>query len=504
MVFNSFKYLIFFPIVLLCYYVMPHRMRNPWLLIASYFFYACYSIKYVGILLIATVVTYFAALVISPSDPEAKISRKSNGGGREQTFNNKTVLIISLVFMIGMLFVFKYTGFAIRNINRLLHIIGFKELAIVSIVMPVGISFFTFQTVGYLVDVYKGKYAAERNFINYALFVSFFPQLLSGPIGRGGDLLPQYRKIRKFDLDNIINGGLSFLWGLFLKLVISDRAALLVNTVYDDFHSYTGMAIILATVMYGLQLYTDFQGYSLMAAGSGEMLGIRLQKNFEQPYFSMSIKEFWRRWHMSLSSWLRDYIYFPLGGSRCSTLRKYYNLMMTFFISGVWHGSQWSFIAWGLLHGFYQVMGEILKPFREGLIKKLSINTETTLYKASRMVMTFIMVDFAWLFFRANGFMNALRMIKQAILNFHLLSLMEGGIYSLGLDKPNFSLLMLCTAFLFVVDLATYNGISVSGWFRKQNLVFKDVIIALSILAIMLFGIWGNAYDAASFIYFQF
>ena len=207
---------------------------------------------------------------------------------------------------------------------------------------------------------------------------------------------------------------------------------------------------------------------------------------------------------MSLSSWLRDYIYFPLGGSRCSTLRKYYNLMMTFFISGVWHGSQWSFIAWGLLHGFYQVMGEILKPFREGLIKKLSINTETTMYKVFRMVMTFIMVDFAWLFFRANGFMNALRMIKQAILNLHPLSLMEGGIYSLGLDKPNFGLLMLCTAFLFVIDLATYNGINVSGWFRKQNIVFKDVIIALSILSIMLFGIWGNAYDAASFIYFQF
>ena len=372
------------------------------------------------------------------------------------------------------------------------------------IVLPVGISFFTFQSVGYLIDIYKNKYEAERSFINYALFVSFFPQLLSGPIGRGDKLLPQYKETRLPHIGDLLKGGEHFLWGLFLKLVIADRAAILVNTVYGDFRSYTGLVIVFATIIYGLQIYADFDGYSHMAVGSAKMLGIELPENFDTPYLSASIKEFWRRWHISLSTWLRDYVYFSVGGGRVSRLRKYFNLMLTFFVSGIWHGAKWSFIAWGLLHGFYQVTGELLMPIRKKLCDILRVNTEADSFKICRMIITFGLADFAWLFFRADGLMNALRMIKRIIFEFHPLSLLGGNVYKLGLDEKNFRLLMYASLVLLVVDICKYRGIDLKEKFLKQSWLFRELAVITAILFIIVYGVWGNAYNAASFIYFKF
>ena len=336
------------------------------------------------------------------------------------------------------------------------------------------------------------------------MFVSFFPQLLSGPIGRGDGLLPQYKTAKHLHADNLICGGEHFIWGLFLKLVIADRAALLVDTVYNDFYSYTGLQIIFATIIYGLQIYADFDGYTHMAIGSARMLGIRLPENFDTPYLSSSIKEFWRRWHMSLSTWLRDYVYFSVGGSRCGRLRRYFNIMLTFFVSGIWHGASWSFVAWGLLHGFYQVIGDILMPIRLKLCRIFKVNVEADSFKICRMIITFGLADFAWLFFRADGFMTALRMCKRIIFELHPLSLLGDKIYNLGLDEKNFRLLMYAAIVLLVTDICKYRGIDLKEKFLTQNWLFKEIAVIIGILFIFVYGVWGNAYDAASFIYFQF
>ena len=364
MVFNSLQFLIFFPIVLVLYYVVPNRWKNIWLLFASYIFYACWNIKYCVLLLVCTMITYFTAFIVD----KLKI----------KTVLCKQIFFWGLFCVFGILAGYKYTNFMIENINALFRLSGLRiSFQKLNIILPVGISFFTFQAAGYLIDVYQGKISVEKNFIEYALFVSFFPQLLSGPISRASAILPQYRKIRKFQYENLQKGFLLMIWGFFLKLVIADRAAMLVNTVYNEYIKYTGIAIVFATVIYGVQIYCDFWGYSSMAIGSAEMLGIELPNNFDTPYLSISIKEFWRRWHISLSSWLRDYVYFPLGGSRCSKMRKHLNVAITFLVSGLWHGAKWSFIAWGLLHGIYQIVGDLSISVRKKICEWSSVNTET-------------------------------------------------------------------------------------------------------------------------------
>ncbi len=490
MAFNSFQFLIFFPAVLLLYYVIPGKWKNVWLLLCSYFFYGCWNVHYCLLLLVCTLLSYFVAII---TEEAAK-----NSGFKKKIF------IMGVAVLVGMLSLYKYTNFVLQNLSDLLGRFGMSGLPRLDIVMPVGISFFTFQALGYLIDVYSGKIAAERSFVNYALFVSFFPQLLSGPIGRADKLLPQYRQARAFSYEKVRNGFLQLLWGLFLKLVISDRAAALVATVYGDFHSFTGMQIMFATIIYGVQIYCDFYGYSAMAIGAAKMLDIELPKNFDTPYLAASVQEFWRRWHMSLSTWLRDYIYFPLGGSRCSKRRHYINILIVFLVSGLWHGAKWSFVAWGLLHGVYQVLGNVFAPYRRKLCEKLGIRTDTSVFLLGRIVVTFALVDFAWLFFRADGFLNALRMCKRILLELHPLSLMNGRLYELGLDRMNFWLLGYGIGFLLLTDILRYRGVSLRAWFVQQNWLFRELAAVGGILFILVFGIWGNAYNASSFIYFQF
>ena len=299
-------------------------------------------------------------------------------------------------------------------------------------------------------------------------------------------------------------GFLTMTWGFFLKLCIADRAAVLVNTVYGAFESYSGIFLVFATAVYALQIYGDFAGYSYMAIGGAEMLGIHLPKNFDTPYFAQSVQEFWRRWHISLSSWFRDYVYIPLGGSRCASWKKYRNVLIVFLVSGLWHGALWTFVLWGAIHGFYQIFGGLTKPLREKALDVLRVNRQAASYKLFRMLITFLLVDLGWLFFRAEGLGTAAAMLKHIVTQLHPTDLVGQAFYTMGLDRQDIWALVLCTAVLILVDGLQYRGKDLKKWFASQNWLFRELALAAIILTIFIFGIWGNGFDASSFIYFKF
>lgn len=357
MLFNSINFLIFFPIVVLIYFLIPKRGRYLWLLAASYYFYMCWNVKYIVLILSSTLVTWIAGWFVFAWKEKAR---------------RKAVLGASLLFNLGLLFFFKYFDFFWENCGKALGILG-KSLPDkpFDVLLPVGISFYTFQALGYLFDVYRGKIEPERNFFRYALFVSFFPQLVAGPIERSDHLLQQMNhieEIKVWDYENIAHGLMQMVWGLFQKMVIADRVAILVDMVFNNYYIYGTVPLAMGAAGFGLQIYCDFASYSAIAIGAARVMGFDLMENFDTPYFSRSISEFWHRWHISLSSWFRDYLYIPLGGNRCSRLRKYGNLLITFMVSGLWHGAGWTFLAWGMLHGVYQILGDLSKGARISLV----------------------------------------------------------------------------------------------------------------------------------------
>lgn len=343
MLFNSYNFLIFFPIVTLIYYLIPHKIRYIWLLLASYYFYMCWNAKYALILLFSTGITYVSGLFIIRAD---KIK-----GDKKRTSSKKILVALSFLINVSILFLFKYFDFAVENINRVLSYLNIQVInPSFDVILPVGISFYIFQALSYTVDVYRGDVKVERNFLKYALFVSFFPQLVAGPIERSKNLLKQVHEKHYFDGQRVKDGLLLMIWGGFQKIVIADRVAIFVDTVFNKFPQYGGMYIVVAAVLFAFQIYCDFSGYSTIAIGAAKVMGFELMENFNAPYMSMSVAEFWRRWHISLSSWFRDYLYILLGGNRKGKLRKYINLMIVFIVSGLWHGAQWSFIVWGALN----------------------------------------------------------------------------------------------------------------------------------------------------------
>ncbi len=337
MVFNSIHFMIFFPIVVLGYFLITHKYRWIWLLAASLYFYMSWNPKFVILILTTIIITYLSGIGISKADKEKKLLKK------------KMFAIFSVVSNLTILFFFKYFDFVIDSINYLLGMINLKLLTpSFDVLLPVGISFYTFQALSYTIDVYrKENFKVERHLGKYALFVTFFPQLVAGPIERSENLISQFYEEHYFDYQRVKSGLLLMLWGLFEKIVIADRTAIIVNQVYNNLEQYTGFEIVVATIFFAVQVYCDFCGYSDIAIGAARVMGFHLMTNFRQPYFSQSIKEFWRRWHISLSSWLKDYVYIPLGGSRCSRVKKYRNLMITFLVSGLWHGANWTYVAWG-------------------------------------------------------------------------------------------------------------------------------------------------------------
>lgn len=492
MLFNSYQFLIFFPAVCLVYYLIPQKIRHFWLLIASYYFYMCWNAKYALLLLTSTVITYLSGLALGRIDPDNR--KKKN-----------LVVALSFVSNLGILFFFKYFNFFFSLLAQ-----GFAKAHIalnmpqVDVLLPVGISFYTFQALSYTMDVYRGQVKEERDFFRYALFVSFFPQLVAGPIERSKNLLHQLRAPKDFNLDDAFSGILLMIWGFFLKIVVADRIAKFVDTVYADPTAYDGTFLIIATILFAVQIYCDFAGYSTIAMGAAKILGIQLMENFDAPYISQSVADFWRRWHISLTSWFKDYLYIPLGGSRKGIVRKYINKMIVFLVSGLWHGASLSFVAWGGLNGLYQIAGEILMPVRTKISEALHIRRENHLIAFIRTLITFILVDFAWIFFRAGHMKDAITVIRQMVSVHDTGALFGCALFECGIDERNFLLMIITIGVLLITDILKRRGIVVRDMIAGQNALTKSVIIALSVLFIMTFGIYGPAYDAANFIYFQF
>lgn len=381
--------------------------------------------------------------------------------------------------------------------------------------MPVGISFYTLQALGYLIDVYRGDMDAEKNFLKYALFVSFFPQLVAGPIERSKNLLVQLRQPHSFSYENLRKGALLILYGLFLKMVIADRAAVIVDTVYQNSGVYPGFFIAVATIFFSIQIYCDFYGYSTIARGSALIMGIRLMDNFNAPYFSRSVKEFWRRWHISLSGWFRDYLYIPLGGNRRGKLKKEKNLLAVFAVSGLWHGASLAFVFWGILNGIYQVIEDVVEDIKAWLKKYLqrwqglSEKREDSIpqpfsRKLFQTVLTFLLITFAWLFFRAGELDRAMGLLAGMFSVNNWMILFDGSLYELGVARNYMNILMASILLLFAVDYQKYRGKDVADLFLRQGWWFRVSGIMLLLFTILLYGCYGELYDVQQFIYFQF
>ena len=494
MLFNSLTFFVFFAFVLLVFPVVPRRHRHLFLLAVSLYFYMGWSVKYVFLMLTSILTTFICGLML---DKAGSVKEKK--------------LAVAACFAVNLLilFFFKYANFALESLDAALVAFGFYPRRWrIDVLLPVGISFYTFQALGYIVDVYRGTIPAQKSLTRYALFVSFFPQLVAGPIERSKNLLDQIDALperKAYDWQSVKSGLTIMLWGYFMKMVIADRAAILVDTVYNSFWQYRSFGLTAATIAFAIQIYCDFASYSTIAIGASRVLGFSLMENFDTPYFSRSIKEFWRRWHISLSTWFRDYLYFPLGGSRCGVWRARLNVLIVFLVSGLWHGANWTFVAWGLLHGLYQVIGGLLAPLKERLNRRLGVNTQCFSHAAGQILITFALTCIAWIFFRAETISDALSILARIFTRPDPWAFFDGTIYTLGLSRPQMNILLCATGVLAAFDLVKYRtGKSVEAFLAVQNLWFRWAVLVMLFMAIVVFGMYGPAFDAQAFIYFQF
>ncbi len=490
MLFNSIEFLIFFPIVVIAYFVFPKCIRNYWLLICSYYFYMCWNPKYILLLIATTIVTYLSGLFLDV------VKRKKT---ESIQFLKKIIVAASFIINIGLLVYFKYIDFAINVWTDMAAKFGITVISpTFDIILPVGISFYIFQALSYTMDVYRDEIYAEKNIFRYALFVSFFPQLVAGPIERSKNLLKQLAKPGEFVYENVRNGLLTMLWGFFLKLVIADRCAVIVDNIFEDVSSYRGYELVVASVLFALQIYCDFMSYSTIAKGAAEVIGYSLMDNFDLPYFAVSIKDFWRRWHISLSSWLRDYLYIPLGGNRKGLIRKYVNILITFFVSGLWHGAAYTFVLWGLLHGLYQIIEDIMGR----LVKKASllkhINMQNPIMMIIRIPVTFVLVDVAWVLFRANTLADAMVVFNN--MWYDNWDNFKDGIFELGLNEVNIYMLLGSLVILFISSLMRRFGIKLRDWISSRLFVVRYACYWTAMIMIM----FSLDIEGKEFIYFQF
>ena len=471
--FISVTYLLFLLLVMFVYYVTPKNKQWIVLLVFSVIFYSCFSLTmWIGMLI--TAVTTYAY----------------TRWGK----HSKSLLIVTLILNVGIMFGLKTVTSGIGLIQS----IGIDRFAIF---LPVGISFYTLQTVAYMVDVYRGKIEPQNNFLKYLLFIIFFPQILQGPIPRYEDLGKQLYCGRSYDEKTVHSGLYLILWGFFQKMVIADRCNIVVNQIFQNYQSYDGFYFWIAGILYSLQLYTDFAGCVAIASGSAEVLGIQLPQNFNHPYFAVSIKDFWHRWHMSLSHFLRDYVYIPLGGNRKGTLRKWFHILITFGVSGVWHGIGTHFFAWGLLHGIYQVMGEILQPVKAFGMRITGMKKDSVSHRVVTRLFTSFLVMVAWIFFRAENTSKAVYMTVHLFGKWNPWILFSGDLYALGLSEEEWTLLLLCIILLVVIAILHEKKIAIRESFIKQPLFLRWIVLYMAIFVILIAGIYGPGYDSAQFIY---
>lgn len=470
MIYNSFNFILLFPFLFILYYTIPARYqkgRNLYLLATSYLLYVQWKPISILVLLGITIVAYYTAICI----------------GKEKT--SKKMLYAGVLLVLAPLLFFKYFNFANDILESILQQLGLKfQLHGLNWFVPIGISFYTFQALGYIWDVYYKKQKAEKNFLTFALFLSFFPSIISGPINKASIIIPQIKKIRPyFDYSKAVDGLKLLLWGMFMKVVVADRIALYVDVVLPNYENYTGITCLIASLLYSIQIYSDFAGYSLMAIGVGKTLGFELTENFRRPYFAYSVTEFWHRWHISLSTWLKDYIYIPLGGSRCGKLKNYWNIFITFLVSGIWHGANWTFIVWGAIHGFCQIIEKMLgeQKCNYGLLGKIL-----------KIILTFFIINFAWIFFRMPTLQDAISLVTR--------------IFDVSLPRtiflPNNSdllFIIMSIALLFSKDYLDEFKPNIS-FFNNKKRIIRWTSYMIIFVIIMLTGVFG----ADQFIYANF
>lgn len=476
MLFNSFHFIFFFLIVTVVYFIIPFKYRWILLLVSSMYFYMAFVPIYILILGFTIVIDYFAGILIEGAIPKRK----------------KFYLVCSLIANIGVLCVFKYYNFFLSNVSFLMHGFGLNNpLPYLSILLPIGLSFHTFQAMSYTIEVYRGNQKAERHFGIYALYVMFFPQLVAGPIERPQNLLHQFREKHYFDSHNVFEGLKIITWGLFKKLVVADRLALYVNGAYNNIDQQDGATLTLATIFFSFQIYCDFSAYSDIAIGSARVLGFDLMTNFRRPVFAKSTSEFWGRWHISLSTWFKDYLYFPMGGSKVSVPRWYFNLMIVFLISGLWHGANWTYVIWGAINGFYLVFAIITKKYRDKFNTITGITKNRGIYITVQVVSTFLLISFSRIFFRAKSVEDAFKVINK-ILNF------SGSIF-----KDGSAIVLYCFFAIFILLAIEFKKEFYPGVFtfsHNRNFWVRTSYYSLLIIIIVLVGV----FDGGQFIYFQF
>ncbi len=477
MLFNSFSFLLFFPSICLLYFALPARYRWVLLLAGSYYFYMNWIPVYALLLFLSTIITYFCALLIHKTHHASK---------------KKAFLLFSLVSNFSILFFFKYFNFINESVFELLSQFNMRwEVPNLHILLPVGISFYTFQAVGYSIDVYRGNLKPEKHLGIYALFVSFFPQLVAGPIERAANLLPQFHQKFDFNYHRAVQGLKLMLWGFFMKLVVADRLSIYVDAVYNNADKHDGTTLLLATLFFTVQIYGDFAGYSYIAIGSARVMGFNLMMNFNQPYFAKSIAEFWSRWHISLSTWFRDYVYISMGGNRVPFHRWQFNLLVTFLVSGIWHGANWTFVLWGTMHGVFLIMSNISKKyiFRQSIWNRLATNS--SVYQSLQIITTIMLVAFTWILFRANTLSDAFLIISKIFTT--------ANVPFIGDSRSYMVYSVMAIALLFIVEYVReyYPNIELFENRKVQVRYFSYTAMAVIIL---LFGV----FDGGQFIYFQF
>lgn len=456
------------------YYIMPQKVRYIWLLVCSYFFYLVQSTSFVALIVMSTVVTYCAGLLLDRTD-DIRIKN--------------CIVAVSVVINVGILAFIKYADFALEF---------FGSSRQFNLFLPIGISFYTFQALSYVIDCYRHKIPAEKNILRYALYVSFFPSLLSGPINRAQDLLPNLKCDNALNLNEVKCGLQKMLWGYFLKLVIAARLTIAVDTVYANADGYTSVGLITAAVFYLFMLYCDFEGYSQIAIGAARILGIKMKENFEQPFYSLSMGELWHRWHVSLSTWFREYLYFPLGGNRKGTFRKYINMMIIFIASGIWHGANMTFLIWGVLNGVFLIAGNVTIAARDNVANKISNLKYNNVRSFVRRIGVYLLYAFTMIFFANDSVSNAIVVIRGIFTKISIMALANGELFNLGLGRVNLIFSVIMVLFVLVVDYyCDKNKCDFSSLMTRVPTLYRWVLY----LSLVIFIMFSANLSGKEFIY---
>ena len=477
MTLTGITFYLFLPICITVYFLIPSKVRYIWLLFCSYFFYCSLDGAFVSLLLVSTIITWLCGGAISRfSDVKIK----------------KALVALGTVINLMFLAIYKYENFFLELTGSNVRL---------NIILPVGISFYTFQSLTYIFDIYRDELEPEKNIFKYALFVSFFPLILSGPIERAKRLIPQLNCEEQFDVIRAKDGLLLILFGYFMKIVIVARMSILTDFVFSDYLNKSGFALIIAILAYTIQIYCDFAGYSLIAIGTCKIMGINIVANFRQPYFATSVADFWRRWHISLSTWFRDYLYIPLGGNRKGKIRKYINIMIVFIVSGLWHGANLTFVIWGFLNGIYQVIGEVLSPIKNKLTTALSLDKKPMADRITKTLITFVLISITWVFFRASSIQEALDILHCTFTNLSITSLVDGTIWNVGLGVNNMLFALASIAILIITDiLCEKNNCDVSKLLTNVKAPVRWAIYYILIIMIL----FSMNLDLTEFIYSGF